>query len=104
MEANQALYGGVNVHNFDLHAPTQKGRFLLLHRRTKTIAGGAQLLFWVFFFRNHGVTAAWRLYFYVQCKSRDWEREWRGALAAHVYVCTLVQVEDKHQGENKELP
>lgn len=45
-----------------------------------------------FFFRNHGVTAAWRLYFYVQCKSRDWEREWRGALAAHVYVCTLVQV------------
>lgn len=56
---------------------------------------------WVFFFRNHGVTAAWRLYFYVQCKSRDWEREWRGALAAHVYVCTPVQVVLKTNTEGR---
>lgn len=63
--------------------------------------------FWVvfFFFRNLGVTAACRLYFYVQCKSRDWEREWRGAREWRVRVHACPSgFKDKHEGEDKELP
>lgn len=63
-EANQALYGRVSVHVSDPHASTQEGQLLFLHRRAKTIAGGAELGFLgvFFFFFKHGVTSAWSLF------------------------------------------
>lgn len=97
IEANQALYGRVNVHVSDPHASTQEGQLLFLHRRAQTIAGGAELFF------LGGGFQTWRdcclvSIFVCDVKSRVWERA-----TAHAHA-RPSGFKENHHGENKELP